>query len=59
MLDQMLGYAHEQKARGGAVDRRGQQNPSFCDARGPYQTIRSTMKYCFDGFTVFMSRLDA
>jgi hypothetical protein len=43
----MLGCAHEQKARGGAVDRRGQQNPSVCDARGPYQTIRSIMKQVF------------
>jgi hypothetical protein len=40
----MLGCAHERKACGGAVDRRGKQKPGVCDTRGPYQTIRSIMK---------------
>jgi hypothetical protein len=31
----------------GGVDRRGQWKRSICDARGPYQTIRSIMKPVF------------
>jgi hypothetical protein len=46
----LLGCAHEQKAHGGAVDRRGQEQRSVCDTHGPYQMIWSKMKQVFLSF---------
>jgi hypothetical protein len=43
----MLGCAHEQKAHGGRVDRIKTQ---CCNARGPYVTIRTTIKHILRRF---------
>jgi hypothetical protein len=40
-LHLMLGCAHEQKAHGGAVDRRGQQNAVFATLMGLTQRFKA------------------
>ena len=53
-VDYSLSCAHEQKAHGGAVDRRGQQNAVFAM---PYQTIRSIIKEVSD-LAIFVQTTD-
>ena len=48
-LHMVPGYAHDMSREHivGSVHRRGQQNATFANARGPYQTIRSILKPVF------------
>ena len=39
----VAGCVHEQKAHGGAVDRRGQQKCSVCNTHGPYLNIGTNL----------------
>ena len=58
----MLGYAHEQKAHGGAVDRCGQQNAVFVTLVGPIKRFEAQWSKFFEGFNrfvVIMSRSDS